>query len=72
LTADFNSFGRWPIRLAKVALDEQEELISTLQHRITERRRAQVVQAVRESRAESAKGGLKPASPATILNLIKA
>jgi hypothetical protein len=51
----------------KLTLDEQEELASTLQNRIAERRRAEVVQTVRESRVEFSKGGLKPASPAAIL-----
>ena len=56
----------------KLTLDEQEELAFTLRRRIAERRRAELIEAVKESRAEFSKGSLRPASPSVILKLIKA
>jgi len=55
----------------KLSLDEQEEPSSTLRHRIAERRRAELFEAVKEARAEFVEGRLKAASPAAILKLIK-
>jgi hypothetical protein len=55
----------------QLSLDEQEQLAATLRRRIAERRRAELVAAVREARAEFARGKCKPASPAAIARMIR-
>ena len=49
-----------------LSLEEQEQLAATLQRRIAEHRRAEIVAAVKEARADFAGGKVKPASPAAI------
>jgi uncharacterized tellurite resistance protein B-like protein len=56
----------------KLTLDEQEELTSTLRRRIAERRRTELIEAVKESRAEFSTGSLQSASPSAILKLVQA
>ena len=55
----------------KLSLDEQEQLAATLRQRIAERRREELVAAVRVARAEFAGGRVKPASAVAIAKLIK-
>ena len=55
----------------RLPLEEQEQLAATLRRRIAERRRAELIAAVREARAEFARGKSKPASPAAIARMIK-
>jgi hypothetical protein len=55
----------------QLTLEEQEELAATLRRRIAERRRDELVQAVREARAEYARGRIKPASATEIARLIR-
>jgi hypothetical protein len=55
----------------RLSLEEQEQLAATLRRRIAERRRAELIAAVREARAEFAGGKAKPASPAAIARMIK-
>ena len=50
----------------RLSLEEQEQLAATLQRRVAERRRAEIVAAVKDARADFAGGKEKPASPATI------
>ncbi|HLX60692.1 MAG TPA: hypothetical protein VKX17_05365 [Planctomycetota bacterium] len=51
-----------------LSLDEQAELAEILRHRIAEKRRAEIVAAVKEARAEFAAGKLKPATARAIFN----
>jgi len=50
------------------SLEEQAELADILRHRIAEKRRAEIVAAVKESRVEFAAGKLKPATAKAIFN----
>lgn len=56
----------------RLSLDEQEELSDTLRRRVAEKRRAEVIQAVKEARAEFAAGKIKAASPAAIMKMVRA
>jgi hypothetical protein len=56
----------------RLSLDEQEEMAATLRRRVVEKRRAELISAVKEARAEFAAGHLKVASPSAIMKLIKA
>ncbi len=49
-----------------LSLEEQEQLAATLQRRVVECRRAEIVAAVKEARADFAHGKVKTASPASI------
>jgi hypothetical protein len=49
-------------------LEEQAQLADILRHRIAEKRRAEIIAAVKESRAEFAAGKIKPATPKAIFN----
>ena len=51
-----------------LSLEEQAELADILRHRIAEKRRAEIIAAVNESRAEFAAGKLKPATARAIYN----
>ncbi len=55
----------------KLPLEDQEELALTLRRRVSEQRRQEVVAAVKEARAEFAKGKLKPRSAAGVMQLIR-
>ena len=55
----------------RLSLVEQEQLAATLRQRIAERRRAELVEAVGEARAEFARGRIKPASAAVIAKLVR-
>lgn len=52
--------------------DEQESLVSILQRRLREQRRAELVAAVREARREFSSGRCRPASPSQIMKKIRA
>jgi len=56
----------------RLTLEEQEELADTLRHRITEKRRAELVAAVKESRTEFARGDCKPVSVGASMQRIRA
>ena len=56
----------------RLSLEEQEELAATLQRRIAEKRRAELVAAVKEARAEYTRGACKPASVAAIMQRVRA
>ena len=56
----------------QLSLDEQEELSETLRRRVAEKRRAELIAAVKDARTEFAAGKIKAASPAAILRMLKA
>ena len=56
----------------RLSLEEQEELAATLRRRIAEKRRAELVAAVKEARAELARGACKPASAGAIMQRVRA
>jgi ribosome recycling factor len=53
-----------------LAPEEQESLIGVLQRRLTQRRRAELVKAVKEARREFKAGCCRPATPAQILKRV--
>jgi hypothetical protein len=55
----------------RLTLEEQEELADTLRRRIAEKRRAELVTAVKEARTEFSRGGCKPASVGAIMQRIR-
>ena len=64
--ADMNGYAKVLDSADRLSLEEQEQLAATLQRRVVERRRAEIVAAVKEARADFSGGRVKPASPATI------
>jgi hypothetical protein len=56
----------------RLTLEEQEELANTLRRRIAEKRRAELVAAVKDSRIEFARGDCKPVSVGAIMQNIRA
>lgn len=55
-----------------LSLEEQESLVSILQRRLREQRRAELMKAAKEARAEFKAGKCRPASPAEIMKKILA
>jgi len=55
-----------------LSLEEQENLISILQHRLREQRRAELAKAVQEARREFQGGRCRPAIPSDIMKKILA
>jgi hypothetical protein len=53
-----------------LTLDEQEQLAETMRRRVAAKRRAEIVGAVKESRAEYAAGRIKPATSGAIMKKI--
>ena len=58
--------------IESLPVDEQEDVLEVLQRRLAERRRAELVATVKQSRKEFAAGKCKPASVATIMRQVKA
>ena len=58
--------------IESLPVDEQEGVLEVLQRRLAERRRAELVATVKQSRKEYAAGKCKPASVAAILRQVKA
>jgi hypothetical protein len=56
----------------QLTLEEQEQLADTLRRRIAEKRRAELVVAVKEARTEFARGRCKPANVGAIMQRIRA
>lgn len=56
----------------KLSLDEQEELSALLQRRVAEKRRAELIAAVKEARDDFAVDKVKAATPSAIMKMIKA
>jgi len=50
-----------------LAVEEQESLVDVLQHRLAERRREELVAAVKSARREFKEGRCRPATPAQII-----
>jgi hypothetical protein len=55
-----------------LSLEEQESLVDVLQRRLSERRRAELVKAVKEARKEFKAGRCRPAAPDEIMKKILA
>lgn len=55
----------------RLSLEEQEELAATLRRRIAEKRRAELLAAVKDARAENARGACKPAGVASIMRQVR-
>lgn len=63
---DMNGYANVLDSADRLSLEEQEQLAATLQRRVAERRRAEIVAAVKEARTDFVDGKVKPASPAAI------
>ena len=55
-----------------LAIEEQESLVEVLQHRLAERRRDELVEAVRSARREFRQGRCRAATPVQIIKRILA
>ncbi len=55
-----------------LAIEDQESLVEVLQHRVAERRRAELVEAMKSARREFKAGKCRPATPAQIIKRILA
>jgi hypothetical protein len=58
--------------IESLTVDEQEDVLNVLQHRLAERRRAKLVATVKQSRKEFAAGKCKPTTVAAIMRQVKA
>jgi hypothetical protein len=56
--------------IESLPVDEQEDVLEVLQRRLAERRRAELVTTVKQSRKEFAAGKCKPTSVAAILRQV--
>jgi hypothetical protein len=64
------TFGQVLDSADELTLEEQENLVSVLQRRVAERRRAELIRDVKEARQEFKAGKVRPASVAEILKRI--
>ena len=55
-----------------LAIEEQESLVEVLRHRLAERRRAELIEAVKSARREYKAGRCRPATPAQIVKRLLA
>jgi len=58
--------------IESLTVDEQEDVLEVMQRRLAERRRAELIATVKQSRKEFAAGKCKPASVAAIMRQVKA
>ena len=58
--------------IESLTVDEQEDVLEVMQRRLAERRRAELIATVKQSRKEFAAGNCKPASVAAIMRQVKA
>ena len=58
--------------IESLPVDEQEDVLEVMQRRLAERRRAEFIATVKQSRKEFAAGKCKPASVAAIMRQVKA
>jgi len=65
------TFGQIVESAEELSVEEQETLVSILQHRLGDERRAELVQAVREARQEYKAGRCRATSPTEILKKIR-
>jgi len=70
--AGMKTFGQVLDWADALSLEEQESLVSILQRRLREQRRAELVKVVKEARAEFKAGKCRPALPAEIMKKILA
>jgi hypothetical protein len=56
----------------ELPVEEQESLLEVLQHRVAERRRAELIKSVQTARKEFKSGKLRPASPSEIMRKVLA
>lgn len=64
------TFGQVLESADSLSLDERESLISVLQRRVADERRAELIAAVKEARREFKSGRCRPARPDDILKRI--
>ena len=64
------TFGQVLESADELPVDEQESLVAVLQHRVAEKRRAELTEAVKEARQQFKQGGCQPASPRDIVRRI--
>ena len=72
IVESMKTFGQVLEWAAELSPDEQESLVSILQRRLREQRRAELVAAVKEARKEFGAGRCRPASPGEIMKKILA
>lgn len=65
------SYATTLVAAERLSLEEQEELAATLRLRIAEKRWAELVAAVKEARAEFARGSCKAASVGAIMQHVR-
>jgi len=65
------TFARAIDAMESLSLEEQEELVRTVQHRIAERRRLQIVGDVRAATREHRSSRIKPASIDAIMATVR-
>jgi hypothetical protein len=54
----------------QLGVEEQESLVEVLQHRLAERRREDLLEAVRSARREFKEGRCRPATPGQIVKRV--
>ena len=67
-----SSFAQTLDAIESLPVDEQEDVLEVLQRRLAERRRAELIAIVKQSRKEFDAGKCKPASVAAIMRQVKA
>src|SRR5260370_2451475 len=67
-----SSFAQTLDAIESLPVEEQEDVLEVLQRRLAERRRAELIAIVKQSRNEDAAGRCKPASVAAIMRRVKA
>ncbi len=66
------SFAQTLDAIESLPVDEQEDVLDVLQRRLAERRRAELIATVKQSRKEFDAGKCKPATVAAIMRQVKA
>lgn len=66
-----NSYAATLEALESLPVEEQESVLEIMQSRLAERRRAELIATVKQSRKELAVGKCKPASVASIMRQVK-
>jgi hypothetical protein len=66
------TFGQILESADELPVDDQESLVGVLQRRVAEKRRNELIEAVKESRLEFKRGGCRPARPREIVRKILA
>ena len=58
--------------IEQLSIEEQEDLVDTVNRRLAEKRRAELVAEVQQAREEARTGNLKPATPDEIMRMVGA